>query len=181
MMINFVLVRYPRIAQIVELGTFGGVTSFHWGIAAGLRGGQLHSFDIVDNRVEPVKKMWASNSNHMKFFIADVNTEPMDMVLRESCIDADLLFVDADHATRVEQAMRYGSLMREGSVIVVHDFPGKRDYAGWVADLQTIGFAYKYHDLASSPLVVSSVGIFERLSSPPAAKEYNCKFSVSCD
>ena len=116
----------------------------------------------------------------MKFFIADVNAEPMDSVLRESCINTDLLFVDADHATRLEQAMRYGSLMAEGAIIVVHDFPGERGYEVWVTNLQTIGFAYKYHKLATSKNVVSTVGIFERLSSFEVAKEYNCNFSVTC-
>ena len=165
MMINFVLVRYPTIKHIVELGTFAGITSFHWGIAAGLRGGELHSFDIVDNRIEAVKGLWALNQKHMKFFLADVNANPMDKQMQQSSAAADLLFVDADSRTRMEQAVRSGSLMSEGSVIIVHDFPGRYSVFEWVKTLANIGFAYNYHDIATGSNVVSSVGIFERKAS----------------
>ena len=57
--LNFILVRHTSILNIVELGTFAGVTSLHLGVSMGLRErGRLYTFDVVDNRHPNVKKMF---------------------------------------------------------------------------------------------------------------------------
>ena len=169
MMLNFVLVKHPRLKNIVELGTFAGITSFHWGVAAGLRGGVFNSFDITDHRLEPVKKLWDLQP-HMKFHLADVmqfekENGVMDSVLKYHVErECDLLFVDAAHhgKSRLYQAMVYGKLMKKvGSIIFVHDFPGHVSLPEWIQSLATIGFIYRYHDLSGK--TTSSVGIFEKI------------------
>eukprot|EP00943_MAST-04B_sp_MAST-4B-sp1_P006494 g6494.t1 len=170
MVLNFVLIKHPNIKNIVELGTFAGITSFHWGIAAGLRGGVLNSFDINDYRSDSVKRLW-SMQQHMSFHIADVmqfqkEGEVMDKTLKYHVENnCDLLFVDAAHKgkSRLDQATEYGKLMQKvGSIIFVHDFPGHIAYSEWVDSLAALGFIYRYHHVIKN--TKSTVGIFERVT-----------------
>ena len=74
MMLDFVLAKHRDSAggsgDLVEMGTFGGVTALYLGMAARLRGGTLTTFGIEDDRSGPVKSAWLDN---MVFHLGDAN------------------------------------------------------------------------------------------------------------
>ena len=85
------------ILNIVELGTFAGVTSLHLGMSMGLRErGRLYTFDVVDNRHPNVKKMFRKMMDSIIFQVADfVNSQPKQVVDRVSI--ADLVLLDTSN------------------------------------------------------------------------------------
>ena len=52
-------------------------------------------------------------------------------------------------------------MKKVGSIIFVHDFPGRISHAEWVRSLATIGFIYRYHEISGK--TTSSVGIFVKI------------------
>jgi predicted O-methyltransferase YrrM len=169
MMLHFVLSRHREAKRFVELGTFTGVTSLHWGIAASLRQGELDSFDFTDWRPEHVKRTWLHN---MHFHIADLSNGVFTPVLEERAREADIVFIDADppNFTRLEQALRLGPTMPAGSLILIHDFPGgtparmaaQDAQEVWEEGLAGVGFRPVYRDMRL--FLVSTLACFEKVA-----------------
>ena len=166
------------ILNIVELGTFAGVTSLHLGMSMGLRErGQLYTFDVVDNRHPNVKKMFRKMMDSIIFQVADfVNSQPKQVVDRVSI--ADLVLLDTSNEKRhgSNLALQYGKLMKVGSIIIISHFPGSKTKLNeWINAMIEIGFVYKYHDLVTSKHVLSTVGVFEKHGSKEEAKVKLCE------
>ena len=176
--LNFILVRHTSILNIVELGTFAGVTSLHLGVSMGLRErGRLYTFDVVDNRHPNVKKMFRKLTDSISFQVANfVDSQPKQVIDKVSI--ADLVLIDSSNEKRdgSKLALQYGKLMRVGSIVIISHFPGsKMKLNEWINAMVEIGFVYKYHDLVTSKHVLSTVGVFEKYGSKEEAKVKLCE------
>ena len=177
-MLNFVLARHPRILNIVELGTFAGITSLHLGISMSLRNnGHFDTFDVQDHRPFNVKKIFTNMQDTMQFQIADfINLQPLQVTDKVS--NADLVFIDSSSNDRdgKKLAIAYGKIMKVGSIIIVSHCPGEsHNLNEWMNDMAKIAFTYKYHDVIANKNVVSSFGIFEKYNSEDEAKVKLCE------
>ena len=58
MFLDMVLASKPEWTNLVETGSYYGLTSLYLGVIAKLRGGQLHTFDNIDQRKREVVEAW---------------------------------------------------------------------------------------------------------------------------
>mmetsp|Transcript_55464 Transcript_55464/g.109964 ORF Transcript_55464/g.109964 Transcript_55464/m.109964 type:complete len:404 (+) Transcript_55464:166-1377(+) len=148
--------------NIVEMGTFGGVTALYLGMAAGLRGGRLDTFDVGDFRSVAVVKNWLPN---MKFHLGNANLLPeyspsgvlvsnqgdsSELTVATGDVAAELIrecsLVLVDHADRLWfTRVIVAPNLRRGAVIVVHDFPpGGTTEEQWDHELGLLGLSRRY-------------------------------------
>ena len=118
--LDFVLSKHRYGSNMVELGTFGGVTALYLGMVARIRGGFLDTFDIQDDRGSPVKAAWLDN---MRFHEGNANSAAGTGEIAAAAVrGAGLVLVD--HADRLDFTVRtVAPNLAQSSVLVVHDFP----------------------------------------------------------
>ncbi len=147
MFLQFTLERHSKFSNFVEIGTGAGVSSILFGLPAIMRdGGSLYTFDIVDVRLPSALRAWSA----LPIFFekadldADLPWEPAMVATRK----ADLLFVDGGN--RLLESLRYGSQLRQGGGLLIHDWLG---YFGSNEDetkgmLRDVGFVEQYSDFS---------------------------------
>ena len=142
--VEFILQRHTHFKRMVEFGTWTGVTSMFFGLAAALRRGSLTTFDIADQRSTAVLSVWL---HAMSFQLADledathINAKVVRAVER-----ADLLFNDGWHKN--VEAELYADSLPVGAGYLEHDFSydhGRRQEGYF---LQALGFEARYEDVA---------------------------------
>jgi predicted O-methyltransferase YrrM len=131
-----------HIKNIVELGTFLGVTSLYFGMLARLRNGKLTTFDIEDVRRDYVKKAWLPE---MEFILTDVLGTPHPRVVELLKQPNTLIFLD--NGDKSGEILLYTEYNASGNIVVPHDFlpEGKAEIT--VPHLAKLGYKEYYHDI----------------------------------
>ena len=118
--------------NIVEFGTFHGVTSLYLGMVAKLWGVKFDTFDIEDVRTPQVKSAWL---DCMNFHLTDLERVRGPLVDDASLLavkKARFLFVDGGH--KDIEVWNFQRFARVGTVMLVHDI----DYTRYNGILQTV-------------------------------------------
>jgi hypothetical protein len=162
MMLDWVLDKHRDASpHMVELGTFGGITALYLGMASRLRGGDLDTFDINDDRSPQVKLAWLPN---MMFHLGDVNAimavnaahvqKSYSSSTSQQAIEvikrAGIVLVD--HADRLNFTIKVvAPNLRRDAVILVHDFPPEfTTQEIWEDSLSTMGIVRRYSQIQHS-------------------------------
>ena len=106
--------------NIVEFGTYRGVTTMYLGMAARLWGGKFDTFDIVDVRTEDVKRAWLTET--MQAHLLDLEKMPAPSIDSPAVLavqQADFFFVDGGH--KDVEVWMYNHFARIGTIMYVHD------------------------------------------------------------
>jgi len=116
--LNHVISENPSLNNFVELGTWTGVTSMYLGMIARIRGGEFHSFDKVDVRMESVKNSWLPE---MYFHQEDIlRKKPSKKVL--DLVSKENTFIFVDNGDKIKEITLYCGNLIPKSVFVVHDW-----------------------------------------------------------
>ena len=172
---QFMLAKHPNMLQLVEFGTFTGITSLFLGMVARIRGGHFTTFDIADRRTPQTLRAWLGDD--MTFALADLeDAARLDPRAVAAASDADLLFVDG--GDKLVEALLYASAMKLGALLVLHDFFDQRttllanafateEVAPFCASIEAMGFRSVYSDVAG--VLHSSARVWKRAAWPRAA------------
>ena len=157
LMFEFVLARH-RFDQIIEFGTWTGMSSLYFGMAAAMRRIPFWTCDHKDLRPPEVKKVWLWNMTFAKLdLLKTVSEEVVSRVSQENV----LLIVD--NGKKEKEAMVYGKHMAKGSVMIVHDWVTEVDPS--LADrLAEDGYDPLYFEFAE--YLASHVRVFIRSRVP---------------
>ena len=157
LVLDFLLSRH-RVKNILEFGTFGGVTSLYLGMGSLLNKGSFHTFDNVDVRFSTTLTAWLPN---MHFHLGDFSHQIPDVDL---LVQADLVLVD--HVNRLFFSRDVvAPFLSPGSILLVHDFSSTGDWGpentlhdDWLQALTPLGLHRVYNDVAS--VFSSSLAVF---------------------
>jgi hypothetical protein len=142
--LEYILQRHPEFVNIVEFGTFTGITSLSLGMTATLRGGHFTTFDVVDQRMLRVKNAGWLNST-MKFVQADLeNVNKIDARAKMAVQSTDLLFNDGGN--KDVEAKLYAGFLPRGAGYFQHDFSYSLDpkvQKGWFASSYSLKPMYE--------------------------------------
>ena len=116
MFLDMVLATKPEWTNLVETGTYYGLTSLYLGVIAELRGGVLHTFDISDQRRPEVIATWPDNIHYCN---ADVLENTNSEVLRWAKKPYTFLFLD--DGDKMAEAHTYCKHLSVGSGCIIHD------------------------------------------------------------
>lgn len=116
--LEIVLSSFPKLTNLVELGTWYGYTALWLGMIARLRGGLLATFDIVDLRTDDVKRAWLNN---MSFRLGSVFDDKLNVV--ENLASAPNTFLFVDNGDKPREMHLFAHKLQSGSVVAVHDWP----------------------------------------------------------
>ena len=114
--LDFVLFHHPHIVHAVELGTQYGLTAIYLGMAMRLRGGDLATFDITDQRTPAPKLAWLPN---MDFFLEDVLTDNERV---KSLVARENVALLVDNGNKERETELYARLLGKHGVIFIHDW-----------------------------------------------------------
>jgi len=133
-----------QVSVIVELGTFGGVTSMFLGMAARLRGVPFCTFDIQDVRVPEVKSAWLNDM--MYFYQTDILSKPSEYVTQ--LISNPYTFLFVDNGDKEKEANMYASYCGPNTVMVIHDWGDEVKQENVEPELLKCGFKMQHEDVA---------------------------------
>jgi len=142
--LEYALAQMEEASVIVELGTFGGVTSMFLGMCARLRDVPFCTFDITDVRTPEVKKAWMDDM--MYFYQTDILSKPNDYVLELIRNDNTFLFVD--NGDKEKEANMYAQYCGKNTVMIIHDWGDEVKQENIEAELTRCGFKMQYEDIA---------------------------------
>ena len=114
--LDLVLAAHPHWTNLVETGTSYGLTSLYLGTVAKLRGGELHTFDIRDQRRSRVLAAWPDCTY---FHPGDILAETSDELVSQ--IGKPLTFVFFDNGEKLTELNMYAGHLTAGSGFIVHD------------------------------------------------------------
>ena len=143
--LEYVIANMPELSVIVELGTFGGVTSMFLGMIARLRGVPFCTFDIKDLRVQEVKEAWLNDM--MYFYQTDILSEPSSYVTELVKNPNTFLFVD--NGDKEKEANMYASYCGPNAVMVIHDWGDEVKQENVEPELHKCGFKMEYETVAT--------------------------------
>jgi hypothetical protein len=142
--VEFVMQRHEYFKNLVEFGTWTGVTSLFFGMIAGLRGGTLTTIDIADQRSLPVLNIWLDN---MYFHLADLENENnVDKGTIKALTKADFLFNDGWN--KHIEAKIYTDYLPLGAGYLEHDYSYDHTRSQKKYFLNKLGFEIMYEDVA---------------------------------
>ena len=142
LMFEFVIVRHA-FDSVLEFGTWSGVSSLYFGMAAAMRRIPFVTFDICDIRPYEVKKVWLWN---MSFIRADL-LKGVDDHVACRVMQPDMLLI-VDNGDKTKEAAMYGKYMAKGSVMIVHDWGIQVPEEPISTTLREDGFVPLYFDFA---------------------------------
>ena len=114
--LDTVLASKPEWVNIVETGTFYGLTTLYLGVIAKVRGGQVHTFDNVDQRKREIVMAWP---DCVHFDCESVLDDARREVVR--WVSKPHTFAFFDDGNKMAEAYTYGKRLEIGSGFVVHD------------------------------------------------------------
>jgi hypothetical protein len=112
-----------------------------------LRGGQFTTFDVVDQRLERVRKMFDMLNESMTFIQADLENKLLiDANAEKAVKSADFLFNDGGN--KDVEAWLYAKFLRKGAGYFQHDFSYSNaiPQSDWF--LEKEGFVPIYEEIA---------------------------------
>ena len=110
------------ISQIVELGTWKGVTSLHLGITSKVNGIKFHTFDIEDFRIDCIKKSWLDNMNFYQEDVLQLNERVVEIISKPNT----LIFID--NGDKEKEFNMYVPYVGKNSTVIIHDWETEVDY-----------------------------------------------------
>jgi len=151
MMLDFAFTGHQYLKNIVEFGSFTGITSTYLGMLAHLRQGSLTTFDIEDKRHSEVIKAW--NSKYMKYILADLLKETPDPKVVKAVAQNDTLyfFDNGDKTGECNNFLKY--FAKTDNIMCTHDWDievtleslqDKLDQYGWIP------WAFKHAEMLGS-------------------------------
>jgi len=152
MMLDFAFTGHPSLKNIVEFGTYLGITSLHLASMANLRGGQFISFDIGEHRHNFVADAWRRNPN-MKIYFTDLLKTPSDeRVIEAAKMDDTFYFFDnGDKTWECNHFME--DLAKTNSAFCTHDWDIEVALNGIQESLTKYGFvpfAFEHGEMLGS-------------------------------
>jgi len=151
MMLDFAFSGHQELTDIVELGTYFGVTSLYLGLMSHIRKGQFTTFDISDKRHHMVTKAWLPN---MEFVEVNLLTDPINpLVIPFLSKEKTLFFFDnGDKTSECNRFLQYVSTHPK-NVLCTHDWDIEVTLPGIQEKLNTFGFepwAHKHGEMLGS-------------------------------
>ena len=116
MFLDRVLASKPEWTNLVETGTFYGLTSLYLGVIAKLRGGQLHTFDNIDQRKREIVEAWP---DCVHFDHEDILEASKGEVMR--WLHKPYTFAFFDNGHKAGEVCMYAKWLTVGSGFIVHD------------------------------------------------------------
>lgn len=114
--LDAVLSSKPKWNNIVETGTYYGLTSLYLGVVAELRGGQVHTFDRIDQRLQNILNAWP---DCVHFCHEDILGQFCSELSRWA--SRPNTFVFFDNGDKVKEVHIYAKRLDVGSGFVIHD------------------------------------------------------------
>ena len=114
--IDYLMLNQGPITQIVELGTWKGVTSLHLGMSAKVMGVKFHTFDYVDVRPAKVKSAWLDNMYFYQEDILTLNKNLINLISKPN----SLIFID--NGDKEKEFNQYVPYIGANSIIIIHDW-----------------------------------------------------------
>ena len=114
--LDMVLADHPEWTNLVETGTFYGLTSLYLGVIAKLRGGQLHTFDNIDQRRREIVETWPSVVHFCHEDILEASNGELMRWLKKP-----FTFAFFDNGNKAAEVCMYAKHLMVGSGFVVHD------------------------------------------------------------
>lgn len=142
--LEYVLAQMKVASSIVELGTYGGVTSMFLGLAARLREIQFHTFDIKDARIKEVRRAWFNDM--MYFHKTDILSSKNEQVT--NIINKPNTFLFVDNGNKEKEVNMYASSCGENTVMIIHDWGKEVKQENVEPELSNCGFEMYYEKLA---------------------------------
>jgi predicted O-methyltransferase YrrM len=148
----------PRLGDITEFGTAGGLTSMYFGLACRLRGAVLHTYDYMDKRTGPVKRAWLNDS--MVYIIDNLLIPTLSQSAIASLLRPNQLAF-MDNGNKAWEVEHYAQYLTVGSVLATHDWRNEVD--GRIEPALTrLGFVRRFNDFALT--IGSHVRVWKRLA-----------------
>jgi len=122
MMLDFAFSAHKELQNIVEFGTYVGVTSLYLGLITRVRGGSVKTFDISDHRHGVVQNAWLPNMEHILTNLLE--TPPRPEVIKAASQEKTLYFFDnGDKPYECNRFIEYVAKAKKPSnVICTHDW-----------------------------------------------------------
>jgi len=114
--LDMVLASHPEWTNLVETGSYYGLTSLYLGVIAKLRGGQLHTFDNIDQRKREVVEAWP---DCVHFCHEDILESANGELMR--WLKKPYTFAFFDNGHKVAEVVMYAKFLPVGGGFVVHD------------------------------------------------------------
>lgn len=146
-MLDHLMFTHPEWANIIELGTYTGITALLLGMTCRVRDGKFWTVNKTDDRVPQVKAAWLPNMTQL--FMDILPGDCAQGGLARLIEEAAPCLVIFDNGNKADEVRRYAQYVQPGSGIAVHDFNddpnGGEVVWAQVADVLT---ADKWADLA---------------------------------
>ena len=121
--------------NVVELGTWYGITTLYLGMCCLLRGGFCHTFDVRDARLEYVVSVWPDNIHFYRTgVLSETNREVVRLISRPNTL------VFFDNGDKRAEVNIYSKHIPWGGGFIVHDFPGEWEYKHIAYAVESNGF-----------------------------------------
>ena len=104
------------ISQIVEFGTWTGITSLHLGMSAKVNGLEFHTYDISDMRSEQSLRGWLDNMFFHEDDILKFNKGVKKLISKPNT------FIFIDNGDKELEFNQYVPYIGKGSIIIIHDW-----------------------------------------------------------
>jgi len=132
------LIKLNKIKDIIEVGTFKGLTSSFL-IDSIPEDGSFLSVDIEDCRENSVKEYFKKNNKKAKFVLEDSCKFLKSLPERS----ADLIFLDSFHGyDHVKREFKHSErVIKQGGLICVHDYYSAFDGVGrWINEIKKMNW-----------------------------------------
>lgn len=106
-----------RPSTIIEIGTFTGGLSIHFGLYGFLKNISVHTWDIVDKR----QNVDIFDRLNINFHLDDCFSKESDNIIKQLISNGPLLFF-CDGGNKIKEFNYYSDLIKSGDIICCHDF-----------------------------------------------------------
>jgi hypothetical protein len=110
---------HPKWRNIIEFGTYTGLTALFMGLMLQDRNGILMTIDQGDSRPETVRKAWLPN---MMTHTMDILEKPHNPGIESMILSMSPCLVVMDNGNKIQEVNSYAPIIPVGSAFCVHDF-----------------------------------------------------------
>lgn len=120
MMLDFAYTGHPELVDIVEFGTYSGVTSLYLGLMSHIRKGHFTTFDISEKRHHFIQGAWLSNMEYVELNLLTVPIDPR--IIPYVSKEKTLYFFD--NGDKTSECNRFLEFVAKGNknVLCTHDW-----------------------------------------------------------